>query len=421
LRPARGIDPKFIYYTAASSEFVNSISGQQYGVSYPAVKDEQVRARKLLLPPSNEQRSIVAKIEELFSELDKGIDSLQTAQEQLNAYRQSILKHAFMGKLTAPWREENKEKLETAAQLHVRLKDALEQYCQRQIAEWKSAVQQWKLSRQTDSAPSPPKPHKLLCEPLDQSAGPGILPDGWNWVPLSWMLSISKKPMTTGPFGTMLKKQEHQAVGVPVLGIENIGRARFLSGNKIFVSQAKSQELKSFEVEPGDLVISRSGTVGEICQIPSGLGTALISTNLMRISLNPECVLPAFFVYMFQGGGSVRTQVKDLCKGSSREFLNQSILDSIIYPLCSVSEQQELLEQIDQQLTRADAMQKEIELAFASADALRQSILKRAFSGRLVAQNPNDESASILLGRIKSEKVADSNGKKKSNNKKEAA
>ena len=65
----------------------------------------------------SEQRRIVAKIEELFSELDKGIESLKTARRQLEIYRQSVLKHAFEGKLTAQWREENKDKLETPERL----------------------------------------------------------------------------------------------------------------------------------------------------------------------------------------------------------------------------------------------------------------------------------------------------------------
>src|ERR1019366_6001225 len=105
----------------------------------------------------------------------------------------------------------------------------------------------------------------------------------------------------------------------------------------------KALELAAFEVTTGDIVISRSGTVGEICAVPSGLGTALISTNLMRVSLNTGVIVPAFFVHMFQGGGGVKSQVKALCKGSSREFLNQFILESLAFPVCGLAEQRENL------------------------------------------------------------------------------
>ena len=115
LRPTKGVCPAFLFYKAISRELVNALSEMQYGVSYPAVKDEQVRGQPLWLPPTAEQHRIVAKIEELFSELDKGVESLKTARAQLTVYRQAVLKHAFEGKLTAKWREENKDKLETPA------------------------------------------------------------------------------------------------------------------------------------------------------------------------------------------------------------------------------------------------------------------------------------------------------------------
>jgi hypothetical protein len=104
LRPAKGIEPNFLFYNCIYAEFVDALSGAQYGVSYPAVKDEQVRAQYISLPPFKEQHRIVAKIEELFSELDKGIESLKTAREQLKIYRHSLLKHAFEGNLTAHWK-----------------------------------------------------------------------------------------------------------------------------------------------------------------------------------------------------------------------------------------------------------------------------------------------------------------------------
>src|SRR5690606_16928776 len=114
---------------------------------------------------------IVSKIEELFSELDKGIENLRLAQHQLKTYRQSVLKWAFEGKLT------------------------------------------------------------------NENVKEGELPKGWKLVNIEFLLSDKKKGMGTGPFGTMLKKSEHQKQGVPVLGIENIGEGVFQMPNKIFVTE----------------------------------------------------------------------------------------------------------------------------------------------------------------------------------------
>ena len=162
LRPAEGVCPAFLFYKAISRDLINALSGMQYGVSYPAVKDEQVRDQPLWLPPLSEQRRIVAKIEELFSELDKGVESLKTARAQLNVYRQAVLKHAFEGRLTAKWREENKDKLEKPKQLLARIKQERETRYERQLQEWKSAVKTWEESGKSGRKPlKPRKPAEL--------------------------------------------------------------------------------------------------------------------------------------------------------------------------------------------------------------------------------------------------------------------
>ena len=94
-----------------------------------------LRSLQILVPPLNEQRRIVAKIEKLFSELDKGIECLKAARAKLKVYRQSVLKHAFEGKLTAQWREENKDKLESPDQMLARIKHEREAHYAQQLKE----------------------------------------------------------------------------------------------------------------------------------------------------------------------------------------------------------------------------------------------------------------------------------------------
>ena len=101
LRAAEGIDPKYLFYKSVSNDFVSALTGEQYGVSYPAVKAEQVKAQPLELPPTQEQPRIVERIEALFAEIDKGVESLRAAKATLDLYRKSLLKSAFEGCLTA--------------------------------------------------------------------------------------------------------------------------------------------------------------------------------------------------------------------------------------------------------------------------------------------------------------------------------
>ena len=103
LRPATGVCPAFLFYHVISGDFVNKVSGMQYGVSYPAVKDEQIRDLAIRLPPAAEQYRIAAKIDELFSTLDHGLENLKKARAHLDdrPLRQAILKKALSGGLAA--------------------------------------------------------------------------------------------------------------------------------------------------------------------------------------------------------------------------------------------------------------------------------------------------------------------------------
>lgn len=421
IRAYQGIEPRWLYYFISSKRFRSDAEHNMTGaVGQKRVPTAYMEQSSIPLPPTNEQKRIVAKIEELFSELDKGIESLKTTREQLKVYRQAVLKHAFEGKLTARWRGQNQDKLETADQLLERINQQREAYYQQQLSEYEDEIKIWNADGKEGVCPKKPKRLEPIVAPSsERTLGLPELPNGWQWAPLSWLLSLYKKPMTTGPFGTMLSKNEHTTSGIPVLGIENIGKGKFLYGNKIFVTEQKAQELRAFEVEATDVIISRSGTVGEICEVPSNLGKALISTNLLRIALNHDVIISYFFVLLFHGAVAVKKQIKELCKGSSRDFLNQSILSSLFFPLPSPDEQDAVLKQIDSRFSLIEKLEGEMENALQQSEALRQSILKKAFSAKLVAQDPNDEPASVLLERIRAEK-GNQSGKKQPKQKPDA-
>lgn len=302
-----------ILHSKTNNEFLcyylNYFNYKKYVSGTTRLKLTQAQMRKIPIPniPSDEQSRIVAHIEELFSELDKAVDTLKTTKEQLAVYRQAVLKDAF------------------------------------------------------DNA-------QAMCE---------------RFTPIEELLVTDRKGMSTGPFGTMLKKHEHKTTGVPMLGIENIDSGKFIDGNKIFVTPEKSAELKSFALKSGDIIISRSGTVGELCVVPPRMEGALLSTNLMRVSLDCQKVLPEYFIYLFQSKGIVLDQVKELCKGSTRIFLNQTILKQIQFPIPNVHEQLQIINTIESRLTFCDNIEKTVDTALAQADAMRQSILKQAFEGTL--------------------------------------
>lgn len=303
LIPSSKLLPKYLYYFCCHFNF----TALDKSTTIPSLAKRDLENIEMNVPPLDEQSRIVTRIEELFSELDKAVDTLKTTKEQLAVYRQAVLKDAF------------------------------------------------------DNA-------QAMCE---------------RFTPIEELLVTDRKGMSTGPFGTMLKKHEHKTTGVPMLGIENIDSGKFIDGNKIFVTPEKAAELKSFALKPGDIIISRSGTVGELCVVPPRMEGALLSTNLMRVSLDCQKVLPEYFIYLFQSKGIVLDQVKELCKGSTRIFLNQTILKQIQFPIPNVHEQLQIINTIESRLTFCDNIEKTVDTALAQADAMRQSILKQAFKGTL--------------------------------------
>ena len=135
------------------------------------------------VPPLPEQHCIVEKIEELFSELDNGVESLKKAREQLKIYRQSVLKHAFEGKLTWEWREQQIQAgnpPEPAEKLLAHIKKDRETQYQRQVEAWQKACEQAKKDGSKKPA-KPKKPKGLPPLTVKELAELPELPEGWVW------------------------------------------------------------------------------------------------------------------------------------------------------------------------------------------------------------------------------------------------
>ncbi|ARI80239.1 MULTISPECIES: restriction endonuclease subunit S [Microcystis] len=379
------INSQYLLYLINSPQTRLEVDKYKSGSTRKRISRKNFAKIQFPIAPLPEQHRIVEKIEELFSELDNGVASLKKVLEQLKTYRQAVLKWAFEGKLTEKWRNTHQDSLEDADTLLEQIKAERKRHYQQQLEDWKQALKEWENNgKETKKPIKPQQPKDLPPLTKEELSNLPSLPDGWMWVKVDYLLSLDKKGMTTGPFGTLLKKSEHQISGIPVLGIENIGNGVFLPKNKIFITEKKARELSSFEVSGGDIIISRSGTVGEICLVPDYFGYSLISTNLIRISLNKNIIIPKFFVFLFLGGGSVREQVKELCKGSTRDFLNQTILQTIIFPFPSLQEQTQIVQEIESRLSVCDQLEATLTENLDKAEALRQSILKRAFEGKLV-------------------------------------
>jgi type I restriction enzyme S subunit len=363
---------------------LNQVNYRGFANGTTRLKLTQAAMRQLPinLAPLAEQHRIVAKIEELFSELDQGVASLKTAREQLNVYRQSLLKNAFEGKLTTAWRAAHRDQLETASTLQQRIARERQARYQQQLADWQAAGQ-------PGSKPKSPKPLPPLT--AEELAELPELPAGWGWIRVGELVDR----VTVGYVGPM--KDEYIEEGVPFLRSQNVRENRFDPEGLKFVSRAFHQSLSKSALSAGDVVVVRSGSIGVSCVIPEHLGEANCSD--LVIAKKPRHVSPHLLAYYMNW--QTQGRVKQKMVGVALIHFNTKSVEGFAYPLCCEQEQQQIEKLLAEKLSEADQLGQTLATALQQADALRQSILKKAFCGQLVKQDINEEPATTLLERIR--------------------
>ena len=370
-------------------------------------------------PSIAQQHLIVAKIEELFSELDKGIESLKAARAKLNIYRQAVLKHAFEGKLTAQWREENKDKLETPEQLLARIKQEREARYEQQLQEWKAAVKEWEEDGKLGKRPARlPKMEEIPHLPLTETETLPSLPAGWSYLRLGLVIDEPK-------YGSS-KKCDYDYKGTGVLRIPNVVRGA-VDASDLKGAHFEEDEKRAYGLRSGDILVIRSNgsisIVGRCALISKAEEQYLYAGYLIRLRSNLAALHPEYLVSLLSSH-LLRTQIEHKAKSTSGvNNINSGEIQSLIVPLCSFSEQEVVVERLSASLSSIDSIEAEIDSQLLKVDALRQSVLKKAFSGQLVPQDPDDEPASSLLERIEAEKekAAQNNHSKKTRKKKTTA
>lgn len=348
----------------------------------------------IILPPLNEQKRIVTKIEKLFSNLDKSVQHLVHLEKQLKRYRQSVLKSAFEGDLTREWREKQTD-LESADELLEKIKAERIEYIEQEIREkFEDKTEKWII----DKVKKENSKIQKLYLPFSKESSPSTMPVKWLWANIESLVSFEKNAMKAGPFGSSLKKSFYTKSGYKIYGQEQVIAGDPFFGN-YYVDETKYEELITCKVQPKDALISLVGTIGKVLILPHNTEDGVINPRLIKLSFHKKYYLPEFFKYYFESS-FLKSIYKIDAHGATMDIINMGIIKKLPFPLCSLREQEEVIKQIDKHMSIIDKLETVVQKSIKESKRLRQSILKQAFEGKLVKQDLNDESAEKLLEKI---------------------
>ncbi len=379
------------------------INTRAKGTGTPHVDPSLLWAYNFPIPPLPEQRAIVTKIEQLFSDLDNGIASLKTAQDQLKVYRQAVLKKAFEGELTKEWRAKQTD-LPTADELLVQIKEERATHYQKQLDDWDLAVREWEENGKEGRKPGKPRQMKQLPSLIEKIKG---IPYGWS------LLNLEKicNKISDGPFGSNLKTADYASDGIRIIRLENIKNLFFDDSKKTFISQEKFNIISNHSVYSGDIIFSTFiSDETKVAIVPNQITIAINKADC--ICIRPIEIVSNKFLENYLSTRFVFTNLENQVHGATRPRINTTQLKSVAIPICSSLEQTQIVQEIESRLSVCDKVEETIKESLKKAEALRQSILKKAFEGRLLSEaesvacreEDDWEPAEVLLERIKREK-----------------
>ncbi|MFZ1029539.1 MAG: restriction endonuclease subunit S, partial [Limnoraphis robusta] len=344
--------PEYLANFLQSPYYWKQITTVSKGTAQPGANASILSKLNVPLPPLNEQKRIVAKIEALQERSQRVKAELVAIRPLLDKFRQSVLAAAFRGDLTKDWREKNPD-IEPA-----------------------SVLLEESLSSQFENLPA------------------------------TWYMTTVGSVVKTLKYGTS-KKCDYDIDGIPVLRIPNIVDG-FIDNSDLKYTELTDQELEKISLIPGDILMIRSNgsvsLVGRTALVTDAEKNFAYAGYLIRIRPDHKRVFSPYLNLWFSSY-EIRCQIEiPLRSTSGVNNINSNEVKQLTIPIASLEEQKEIVNRIDKLFKIADNIEHLYQQTETDLETLNQSILAQAFRGELVPQNPNDEPASVLLERIRKER-----------------
>lgn len=325
--------PKYIYYRMQIINFDHSTHKRYWIQQYSKIR--------ISVPPLSEQERIVSRIEELFSQLDAGVETLKKTKAQLAVYRQAVLKEAFEGRLTQTWRASHPDF---------------------SIEEYMDEIHKEKI------AAGNTKEYKT-----DEIISLAELPKSWRWIHIG--------DITSGPeYGTSQKSLKEGEV--PVLRMGNLQKGEIDWSDLAFSNDP--DEIKRYSLMPNTILFNRTNSAEHVGKtaIFRGGREAIFAGYLIRVN-QFECINPEYLNYYMNSFTAKSYGSKVKTDGVNQSNINGKKLCSYPFPICPREEQAQVVFELQSRLSVCDSIEHTVDSTLQQAEAMRQSILKDAFEGRL--------------------------------------
>jgi len=370
IRPLRDIPSKYVLYYLRRIE--SDIESLGTGTTFKAISGPILRSLPVPLAPSSQLRRIVAEIEKQFSRLDEAVTGLKRAKANLKRYKAAVLRAAVEGRLTEQWRKENPD-VEPAEKLLERiLTERRKKWEEAEIVKMKAAGKDPKDDKWKAKYQEPDPPQTVEFE-----------------LPRNWVLATVKQLAGKVQYGTSTKASE-DSIGIPVLRMGNISDGGLSLDDLKYLPEGHD-EFPDLLLEPNDLLFNRTNSpelVGKTAVYTGSPNPCSFASYLIRLRFiqGTEPKFISYYINSIYGRRWIKSVVSQQVGQAN---VNGTKLQALPIPLPPSEEQWAIVSEVENRLSVVRSAEKGADRSSRRVERLRQSILKKAFSGRLVLQIKN--------------------------------
>ena len=372
------VDPRWLFYSVRTPEFLDRMSELVQGALYPAVRSFDIRSFVIPLAPLAEQKRIADKLEAVLRRVDACRARLDRVPALLKRFRQSVLAAAISGRLTEEWRAANPKQ-----------------------KPWLTVVSEKPIAL--------PPGYKRLSK---QSFKPTIIQHDATDLPDTWCVQTVNQLYSTNCLidfadgnhgGLYPRKEEFGVDGALFLTATQMDNAWGVALDECpRLNWKKAKQLTKGWAQNDDVLLSHNATVGRVGILEGASEDVLLGTSVTFYRFNPKYILPRFGRIIFSSR-FFKDQLESVMKQTTRDqvpITKQVSLNCICAP---IDEQQEIVRRVEDLFAFADRIEARLATAQKTVERLTPATFAKAFRGELVPQDPNDEPASALLERLRSQ------------------